>query len=42
MQLDEILNIRRKSHIAGGILLSISLLFVVFAVTVFTIQNMEE
>jgi hypothetical protein len=37
--LDEMLNTQRKRHIAGGILLSISLLLGGLALTVITIKN---
>ncbi len=37
--LDYILNTKRKRHIAGGILLSVSLLFGGLAITVMTIGN---
>lgn len=40
--LDGILNTRRKRHITGGILISISLLFGGLAFTVITIRNEEE
>lgn len=42
--LDEILNTRRKRHITGGILVSISLLFGGLAFTVMTIKedSLEE
>lgn len=40
--LDEILDSSRKRHIAGGILLSMSLLFGGLAVTVITIKNEEK
>lgn len=36
---DEILNTKRKRHITGGILISISLLFGGLAFTVMTIKN---
>lgn len=39
---DYILNTRRKRHISGGILLSVSLLFGGLALTVMTIKNEEE
>jgi hypothetical protein len=39
--LDNMINTRRKKHIAGGILLSVSLLFGGLAFTVMTIK-MEE
>lgn len=37
--LDEALNTRRKRHIVGGLLMSISLLFGGMAVTVVTLKN---
>lgn len=37
--LDESLNTRKKRHIAGGVLLSISLLFGGLAVTIMTIMD---
>lgn len=37
--IDELLDTKRKRHIVGGILLSISFLFGGLAVTVFTIRN---
>lgn len=40
--LDGILDTKRKRHITGGILVSISLLFGGLAFTVFTIRNEEE
>ena len=40
--LDYVLNTRRKRHIAGGILLSVSFLFGGLAITVMTIRNEEE
>ena len=40
--LDYVLNTRRKRHIAGGILLSVSLLFGGLAITVMTIKSSEE
>lgn len=40
--LDYILNTRRKRHITGGILLSASMLFTGFAVTVMTIKYDDE
>lgn len=40
--LDGILDTRRKRHITGGILISISLLFGGLAFTVITIRNEEE
>ena len=39
--LDEILDTKRKRHIAGGILLSVSLLFGGLALTVMTIKQEE-
>lgn len=40
--LDEILDTGRKRHIAGGILLSLSLLFGGLSVTVMTIKDKEN
>lgn len=40
--LDSILDTKRKRHITGGILVSISLLFGGLAFTVITIKNEEE
>lgn len=40
--LDGILDTRRKRHITGGILVSISLLFGGLAFTVITIKNEED
>lgn len=40
--LDEILDTRKKRHLAGGVLLSISLLFGGLAVTVLTIKTEER
>lgn len=40
--LDYILNTKRKRHITGGILISASMLFSGFAITVMTIKNDEE
>lgn len=40
--MDYILDTKRKRHITGGILLSASLLFGGFALTVMTIQNEED
>lgn len=37
--LDQSLNTRKKRHIAGGVLLSISLLFGGLAVTIMTVKN---
>lgn len=39
--LDSVLNTKRKRHITGGILLSVSLLFSGLALTVMTIKNEE-
>lgn len=39
--LDHTLNTRAKRHIAGGILLSVSLLFGGLAITVLTLKNEE-
>lgn len=40
--LDYVLDSKRKRHITGGILLSVSLLFGGLALTVVTINNDEE
>ena len=40
--LDHALNNRKKRHIAGGILMSISLLFGGLALTVMTLKNEEK
>lgn len=40
--IDEVLNTRRKRHITGGILISISLLFGGLALTVMTIKSEES
>ena len=40
--LDYVLDTKRKRHIAGGILLSVSLLFGGFALTIITLRNDEE
>lgn len=40
--LDDVLNTRRKRHIAGGILMSISALFGGLAITVMTIKSDED
>ena len=40
--LDDVLDTRRKRHISGGILLSISLLLGGLAMTVITIKNEED
>lgn len=40
--LDYILDTRRKRHITGGVLISMSLLFGGLAVTVMTIKNEED
>lgn len=40
--LDYIVDSKRKRHIAGGILLSVSLLFGGLALTVMTIQSDDE
>lgn len=40
--LDYVLNTKRKRHITGGILLSVSLLFSGLALTVMTIKNEEN
>lgn len=40
--LDNVLNTKRKRHIAGGILMSISALFGGLAITVMTIKNEDD
>jgi hypothetical protein len=40
--LDYSLNSRRKRHIAGGVLMSISLLFAGLAVTIITLKSEER
>lgn len=40
--LDYSLNTRRKRHITGGVLMSISLLFGGLAITIMTIKHDEE
>ncbi len=40
--LDYVLDTKRKRHITGGILLSVSMLFGGLAVTVITIKNEED
>lgn len=40
--IDYTLDTQRKRHIAGGILLSMSILFGGLALTVITIKNLEE
>ena len=40
--LDYILDTRRKRHITGGVLISMSLLFGGLAVTLMTIKNEED
>lgn len=40
--LDYSLNTRRKQHITGGILMSVSLLFGGLAITIMTLKNDEE
>lgn len=40
--LDSILDTRRKRHITGGILLSMSMLFGCLSITVMTIKNEEN
>lgn len=42
IELDEILDSKRKRHIAGGILLSVSALFSGLAITVITISEGEN
>ena len=40
--LDFSLNTRRKRHLAGGILMSVSLLFGGIAITIMTVKTEEE
>ena len=40
--LDYSLNTRRKRHLAGGILLSVSLLFGGLAITIITVKTEED
>lgn len=40
--LDNVLNTKRKRHIAGGILMSISALFGGLAITVMTIKSEDD
>lgn len=40
--LDYITNTRRKRHLVGGVLLSVSMLFGGLAITVITIKNEED
>ena len=40
--LDEILDTKKKRHLAGGVLLSVSLLFGGLAVTVLTLKTEEQ
>lgn len=40
--LDEILDTKKKRHLAGGVLLSVSLLFGGLAVTVLTVKTEES
>lgn len=40
--LDHALNTKRKRHIAGGVLMSVSLLFGGLAITIMTIKNENE
>lgn len=40
--IDQSLNTRRKQHVTGGILLSVSLLFGGLAVTILTVKNEEN
>lgn len=42
LELDSMLDTKRKRHLVGGILLSVSFLFAGLAVTVFTIGNDDE
>lgn len=40
--LDQILDTRKKRHIAGGVLMSVSMLFGGLAVTVLTLKSEEK
>lgn len=40
--LDYLLNTKRKKHISGGILMSMSLLFAGLALTVMSLKNEED
>lgn len=40
--LDQILDIKKKRHLAGGVLMSVSLLFGGLAVTVLTLKSEEK
>lgn len=40
--LDEILDTKKKRHLAGGVLMSVSLLFGGLAVTVLTLKSEEQ
>ena len=40
--LDEILDTKKKRHLAGGVLLSVSMLFGGLAVTVLTLKSEEK
>lgn len=40
--LDQSLNTRKKRHIAGGVLLSVSLFFGGLAITIFTVKTEEK
>lgn len=40
--LDQSLNTKKKRHLAGGVLLSISLLFGGLAITILTVKNEEN
>lgn len=40
--IDSVLDTKRKRHIAGGVLLSLSLLFGGLSITVMTIQEREK
>lgn len=40
--LDHALNTKKKRHIAGGVLLSIALLFGGIAITILTVKNEED
>lgn len=42
LMLDDVLGTRRKRHIAGGILISVSLLFGGMALTVITLKAEDE
>lgn len=40
--IDHVLNSQRKRHIAGGVLMSVSLLFGGLAITIFTVKTEED